>query len=245
MSIGVHDVTKRFGALTVLDNLSLEFATGKITCLLGPSGSGKTTLLNVLSGLLPPDEGQVVGVGDLPVSYLFQEPRLLPWKSVRGNFDFVLEKPYPDQAERTQVMAKYLELVGLTAFADYYPSELSGGMKQRAAMARAFAYPSRVLLMDEPFKALDLGLKHSLMNSFLSLWEKDRRTVICVTHDLEEALYLGEHIYVVAGLPARVEHKFVVDLPHHMRKHYDDRLTGLRDSILKLILNSPAGEGSA
>ncbi|MDP3486909.1 MAG: ABC transporter ATP-binding protein, partial [Bacillota bacterium] len=212
MTVGVRSLTKSFGTLSVLQDFDLEFAHNQITCILGPSGAGKTTLLNVLSGLILPDSGQVLGLDGEAVAYLFQEPRLLPWKTVRGNFDFVLADTYPDIVERSEIINTYLKLVELADFAEYYPAQLSGGMKQRVAIARAFAYPSKILLMDEPFKALDMQLKYSLMADFLELWQKDKRTVICVTHDLEEALYLGDRICVFSSLPARVHKEFRIDL---------------------------------
>lgn len=236
MTIAVQALTKSFGTLSVLKNFNLDFLHHHITCILGPSGAGKTTLLNVLSGLVPPDSGQVLGLNGEAVSYLFQEPRLLPWKTVRDNFDFVLTDPYPDPAERSAVISRYLALVELQDFANYYPAQLSGGMKQRVAIARAFAYPSKLLLMDEPFKALDMQLKYSLMADFIKLWQKDKRTVICVTHDLEEALYLGDRICVFSSLPARVHKEFSIDLPRESRKHHDQRLSEIRAELLNILL---------
>lgn len=236
MTVGVRSLTKSFGTLSVLQDFDLEFAHNQITCILGPSGAGKTTLLNVLSGLILPDSGQVLGLDGEAVAYLFQEPRLLPWKTVRGNFDFVLADTYPDIVERSEIINTYLKLVELADFAEYYPAQLSGGMKQRVAIARAFAYPSKILLMDEPFKALDMQLKYSLMADFLELWQKDKRTVICVTHDLEEALYLGDRICVFSSLPARVHKEFRIDLPRESRKHHDQRLSGIRVELLNLLL---------
>ena len=236
MNVGVQRLTKSFGILSVLQDFDLEFAHNQITCILGPSGAGKTTLLNVLSGLLVPDSGEVLGLDGEAISYLFQEPRLLPWKTVRGNFDFVLAEAYPDLAERSEVVSRYLTLVKLTDFAEYYPAQLSGGMKQRVAIARAFAYPSKLLLMDEPFKALDMQLKYALMADFLELWQKDKRTVICVTHDLEEALYLGDRICVFSSLPAKVHKDFIIDVPREGRRHHDPRLSEMRAELLNLLL---------
>lgn len=236
MTIAVQALTKSFGNLSVLQDFNLAFAHNKITCILGPSGAGKTTLLNLLSGLLPPDSGQVLGLDGEAVSYLFQEPRLLPWKTVKDNFDFVLAAPYPDAAERSAVISKYLALVELQDFAEYYPAQLSGGMKQRAAIARAFAYPSKLLLMDEPFKALDMQLKYSLMADFITLWQKDKRTVVCVTHDLEEALYLGDRICLFSSLPAKVHKEYLINLPRDSRKHHDPRLSEMRAELLSLLL---------
>lgn len=236
MTVGVQSLTKSFGTLSVLQNFNMEFAHNQITCILGPSGAGKTTLLNLLSGLLIPDSGQVLGLNGEAVSYLFQEPRLLPWKTVRGNFDFVLSAAYPDLVKRSEIINAYLKLVELTDFAEYYPAQLSGGMKQRVAIARAFAYPSKILLMDEPFKTLDMQLKYSLMSDFLELWQKDKRTVICVTHDLEEALYLGDRICVFSTLPARVHKEFSIDLPRESRKHHDQRLSEIRAELLNILL---------
>lgn len=207
MSLVLQGVTKTFPDVTVFRDLSAVFPAGRVSVLLGPSGSGKTTILNLLSGLLEADAGQVL-LGDRSpvearVSYLFQEPRLLPWLTVEKNLDFVLPPGLP-RSRRKELIAARLEEVSLTGAARKYPSELSGGMARRAAMARAFIFESQALLMDEPFQGLDLPLKLSLIRTFETALEANPKTVLFVTHNMEEALLLGDEIFVLSQPPARV-----------------------------------------
>ncbi|PLX17245.1 MAG: ABC transporter ATP-binding protein, partial [Marinilabiliales bacterium] len=178
-----------------------------INCILGPSGCGKTTLLNLISKATKADQGNFQGFEHKTISYIFQEPRLLPWKNVRANISFVLNH-IKTTKEKQKIADKYIRLVELYGFENYYPSELSGGMKQRVAIARAFSYPSDLILMDEPLKALDLKLKLNLIRSFRNLWQTDKRTVIFVTHDIDEALLLGNNIYVFSKAPAKIKERF-------------------------------------
>ncbi|MBT9172704.1 MAG: Bicarbonate transport ATP-binding protein CmpD [Syntrophomonadaceae bacterium] len=224
-------VGKGVKSLKVYENFSLTVPEKKITCIMGPSGGGKTTLLNLISGLLKPDSGEFKGFAGKTVSYLFQEPRLLPWKTVWQNIDFVSKDIYPKK-QRAEIVDKYLKMVDLYDFRDYWPEKLSGGMKQRVSIARAFVFPSDLLLMDEPFKGLDLQLKISLMDSFAALWQQDLRTVIFVTHDLDEALYLGDEIYVLSGLPARVNKSLQVKIPRGERRYGEGKLKELKEEWL-------------
>lgn len=154
-SIQISCLAKSFGELTVLNNFNITFTPNKIHCLFGPSGCGKTTLLQLIAGIMRPDRGQVRGVGNRTISYVFQEDRLLPWATVKENILFVLSNRYKDQKVAEQLADRYLSLVGMKQFQDYFPGQLSGGMKQRTAIARAFAYQGDILLLDEPFKGLD------------------------------------------------------------------------------------------
>lgn len=222
--IRIEGLTKGFDDLVVFENLSLEVPLNKVTALLGPSGCGKTTLLNILSGTMTADAGRVTGLEGRKVSYLFQEARLLPWKTVRANLDLVLKSCFPVE-KRAAVIEDTLKAVGLEEFAEYYPHSLSGGMRQRAAMARAFAYPGEVLLMDEPFQALDLGRKISLVRDFDGLWRRDTRTGIFVTHDVHEAIMLGDHLVVFSDRPAEVLDVIENTVPHNERSlHHKDIL---------------------
>jgi NitT/TauT family transport system ATP-binding protein len=166
----------------------------------GPSGCGKTTLLNAVAGLV-----DTKGIVELPgkLSYIFQEDRLLPWMTVFDNVAYVLKKDMDEETLKKRVL-HYLEMVGLIDYKDDYPDKLSGGMKRRVSIARAFAYPSDVLLMDEPFKGLDRDLKEQIMKDFQKLWEEDKRTVIFVTHDLYEAEFLGTKMLQMKGLPLEI-----------------------------------------
>jgi NitT/TauT family transport system ATP-binding protein len=231
----VRGLSKSFGGLEVLRRLSIRVPEHGILSVLGPSGCGKTTLLNVIAGTVRPDEGLVEGTGDGGVSYLFQEPRLLPWKTVSGNIEFVLQERM-EAGERRKAVASVIALVGLEEFRASRPAELSGGMKQRAAMARAFAYPSSVLLMDEPFRALDLPLKLGLMRAFLDLWERDLRTVLFVTHDIQEALFLGDDILVLSPRPAVVRDHVPNPIPRAERSFQSPAMLALERELYELLL---------
>lgn len=202
-NIKVDNLSHSYDDLTVFHNFSVGFSAGKITCILGPSGCGKTTLLNIVGGLIKPTGGTVNGLNGQVLSYIFQEPRLLAWKTVRENVEFVLPQTLSTQ-EREQLTQRFIDLVELTPFANYYPSQLSGGMRQRVSIARAFAYPSTLILMDEPLKGLDIKLKRNLIKAFAHTWRQDRRTVLFVTHDVEEALLLGHEILVLSKSPVEV-----------------------------------------
>ena len=201
----------------IFENFSMEFPASKVSVILGPSGCGKTTLLNLVSGILSPGSGEIIcgnSGGQDGFSVLFQEPRLLPWRSIRRNIEIVLERQY-GRIKARETAEHYLGLVGLEDYADYHPAELSGGMRQRASIARAFAFPAETILMDEPFQALDLGLKISLTNLFTSLWVEDRRTSVFVTHDINEAVLLGDEIFVLSGeRPAKIIEQISNTEPH-------------------------------
>ncbi len=243
MAFIISKISKKFGELEVLNQLSLRLEEHQLICILGPSGCGKTTLLNIISGVLPADQGEIVGLHDKTISYLFQETRLLPWKTVGENIDFVL-KDRLSKSQRAQAIARYVEMVGLKDFINYYPDQLSGGMKQRVAIARAFAYPADILLMDEPFKGLDVQLKTSLMQAFSDLWMMDQRSTIFVTHDIDEALLLGDTIYVLTARPGAI--KGIIGIPPHrernlqnedlarIKQQIHDLLTGPASAVSKL-----------
>ena len=175
-------VTKSYGDLLVLAGLSLEVKADRIVAFLGPSGCGKTTLLSIIAGLKAPDQGRVSGLEGKAISYLFQDPRLLDWLTVAQNLSFVLQDKIP-RDELPRRINHYLEQMEILPYRDAYPRKLSGGQRQRVAMARALAYPSRLLLMDEPFKSLDLSLKWALITRFRQIWATAPRTVLLVTHD--------------------------------------------------------------
>jgi len=217
MAIECTALSFSFDTLKVFDSFSRTFPDRHVTAVLGPSGCGKTTLLNLISGLLPFYSGSIRGTETNRISYLFQEPRLLPWMTVSRNIEIVLE-PFWDGPERHRRAVHFLELVGLSGFEEYYPHQLSGGMRQRTAIARAFAYPAAILLMDEPFQALDLHRKLSLIRFFEQLWNLDPRTAIFVTHDIQEALILGDTILVLQGPPAKIARELHNPLPRFERK---------------------------
>lgn len=210
MWVEVKDVSKRYGNLQVLRDFNIKFEEKTISALLGPSGCGKTTLLNIISGLEQYDSGNIKGIENKKFSYIFQEDRLVPWLSVEENIHFVLKRLYRNQ-EIINITDKYLKIVGLEEYKHYYPRELSGGMKQRVAIARAFAYPSDILLMDEPFKGLDMDLKTNLSEAFISLWKKDKKTVVFVTHDMNEAMVLADYVFILDGKPLAIKDKIVTE----------------------------------
>lgn len=234
MDLVIENLSKSYDELVVFKDFNLKIPERKITCILGPSGCGKTTLLNIIGGLVKADSGNFSGFDNKVFSYLFQEPRLLKWKTVQENIEFVLKDIY-SREKRTESVDQYLELVELADFRDYYPDKLSGGMKQRTAIARAFIYPSDILIMDEPFKGQDLKMKLSLINSFLSLWNKDKRTVIFVTHDIEEAVLLGDEIIVLGSSPARIIKRFINEMPREERKFKDIRNYQMEREIYEMV----------
>ncbi|MCK9303680.1 MAG: ABC transporter ATP-binding protein [Bacteroidales bacterium] len=203
MSLVINNLYKKFGDNVIFNNFDITFQEGVISCILGPSGCGKTTLLNIIGGIVAADSGVFSGFDDKRFSYVFQEPRLLPWKTVRGNIEFVLNSKLSsaESYERADELIKRVELDG---FADYYPAQLSGGMCQRVSIARAFACISDVILMDEPLSGLDAALKNTLMKWFKQIWEKDKRTVIFVTHDEAEAKFLGDERFVFSTAPVKI-----------------------------------------
>lgn len=184
--IEFKNITKKYGSLTVYENFNLSLEEGKITCILGESGSGKTTLLNMLAGLTP-YEGEISQKA--ACSYIFQQPRLVPSLTVRGNLKLVCK-----DKNRVEEM---LLAVGLSDKAGAYPAQLSGGQAQRVSIARAFLYPSSLILMDEPFSSLDLALKLKISALFLELWKRERRTAVFVTHDADEAAMLSNRVLVL------------------------------------------------
>ncbi len=209
----IKNLCKSYGDNVVLKDFSLDIKPCTITCIIGESGCGKTTLLNLIAGIIEPNSGSI-DIGQSTVSYLFQEPRLLPWRTALENVAIAL-KGDKDKAKEA------LEMVNLEDSLDKYPSELSGGMKQRVAMARAFSYPSSLILMDEPFQNLDIKLKNNLLNQFLKLWEKDknedRKTVLWVTHDITEACLVADLVLCVSSKPMKINSAFPIELNRNQR----------------------------
>jgi NitT/TauT family transport system ATP-binding protein len=191
--VKIMNLCKSYDGHKILDNLNIKFKKDKITVILGPSGCGKTTLLNIITGIEKEYSGKVI-LNSKSISYIFQEDRLIEQLTVYENIAFVL-KSTMNKKEMDSIIHKYLTLVKLLEYKDKLPSKLSGGMKRRVAIARAFAYKSRLLLMDEPFKGLDDKLKKEIIEEFLKIYEQDKRTIILVTHDMKEAELLGDEIY--------------------------------------------------
>ena len=236
--IRIEALRKSFGDLQLFDGLSLEFPAGEVSVLLGPSGCGKTTLLNILAGIEEPDGGTIEGVRERRISYLFQEPRLIPWRTIQQNLEFVLYS-VTEAPERRLRAETLLARVGLADFAGSYPDELSGGMRQRVVIARAFAYPGEILLMDEPLQALDLARKLDLAGWFLDLWAESRPTTLFVTHDIQEALVLGDTITILSSPPAILLERVSNPLLPGDRRLEDSRLMELEATLYKTLLTEP------
>ena len=220
--LSVSDVTKVYNAanrqkVTALDDVSLDIDDGQIIALIGPSGCGKSTLLRMIAGLdddyqgeiaweTPPKPGRDIG-------FVFQEHALLPWRTVQRNVALGLEGKGTDKASVSARVSELLSMVGLQDFADSYPSELSGGMRQRVAIVRALAYNPRILLMDEPFGALDAITRDRLQDDLLRIWEQTKKTIVLVTHSVEEAAYLADRVVVMSARPGRIRAIHDVPLP--------------------------------
>jgi NitT/TauT family transport system ATP-binding protein len=202
-----------------LDQVSLEVANREFVALLGPSGCGKSTLLYLIGGFLPVEKG-LISVDGAPVTgpgpdrgIVFQHFALFPWKTVRGNILYGLERQGMAKDEREQRAMDFIKLVGLSGFEDSYPSQLSGGMKQRTAIARTLAFDPKILLMDEPFGALDVQTKAIMQTELLQLWEELRPSVLFITHDLDEAVALSDRVVIMTSSPGTVKDIFEIDLP--------------------------------
>ncbi|MBM0239677.1 ABC transporter ATP-binding protein [Micromonospora sp. ATA32] len=222
--ISVQAVTKTFSlgrqTFTALDQVSLDIADNEFVTVVGPSGCGKSTLLNILAGLEEPTEGQAI-VDGTPVSgpgpergVIFQQYALFPWLTVRKNVEFGLKTARVPKAERRERADYFIRMVGLEDFADALPKMLSGGMRQRCAIARAYAVNPSILLMDEPFGALDALTRVKLQEQLLDTWSKEQRTVMFITHDVDEAVFLANRVVVMAARPGRIYDVIDVDLPY-------------------------------
>ncbi len=222
--IEVRDLSKRWatrdGAVAALDGISLAVAPREFVTVLGPSGCGKSTLLAIIGGLVSPDTGAVRVAGEptrgpdpRKVAMVFQDPGLFPWRTALENVEFGLELQGVAAAARREIARGLLEPVGLRGFEGRYPRELSGGMKQRVAIARALALDSPILLMDEPFGALDEQTRLLMGDWLLGIWAKTRKTVVFVTHSLQEAIMLSQRIVVMTARPGRIKASFAVTLP--------------------------------
>jgi NitT/TauT family transport system ATP-binding protein len=235
----VSMIFRRDGKSTpVLDDISLEVSDGEFICLVGPSGCGKSTLLNAMGGFLAPTagaisiDGVVVQGPDPRRIFVFQERGVFPWLTVEGNIGFGLFKL--SRSEREKRVTHYVKLVGLQGFEKAYPSELSGGMKQRLEVARAFAVNPDMLYLDEPFGALDSITRLIMRAELLRIWEAERKTIIFVTHDIDEAVQMADRIVVLSARPAHIQQIVDIDIPHP-RDISSTRYLQFRDGILRQI----------
>ncbi|MDD5621797.1 MAG: ABC transporter ATP-binding protein [Actinomycetota bacterium] len=231
MSLKIKNLKKVYADIQIFNDFNLEIEEEKITCILGVSGIGKTLLLNTITGITPADSADISDFSCKTFSYIFQEPRLLRWKTVYGNILFALKDFYSGKEARN-ICNKYIDIVGLTKFKNYYPAAISGGMEQRVSIARAFAYPSNILLMDEPFKSLDFRLKKNIISTFINLWDSDRRTVIFITHDIEEAAFIGDKIFILSNrLPVHIKKELNIDIPQKERGRDNKYILKIKKSL--------------
>jgi ABC-type nitrate/sulfonate/bicarbonate transport system ATPase subunit len=231
----------------VLQNINLQLYPNEFVCLVGASGCGKSTLLNVVAGLVSPTAGEVLLDGSLvkgPGSdrgMVFQSYTLFPWLTVADNIAFGPSLKKLPIAEQKQKVDYYLEIVGLSAYAKAFPKELSGGMKQRVAIARALANEPDVLLMDEPFGALDCQTKEQMQQFLLELWEKTPTTILMITHDVEEAIFLSQRIYVMSSHPGQIQSEITVQLPRQrdLEIKLTPEFTALKRQVIYALKQSP------
>jgi NitT/TauT family transport system ATP-binding protein len=223
---------------SALEDIDLEIQDGEFVCIVGPSGCGKSTLLNVMGGFLSPTSGTVTIDGE-PVTgpdrrriLVFQERGVFPWLTVEGNIDFGLADL--SREERRQRIAHYVQLVRLQGFEHSYPSDLSGGMRQRLQVARALAVNPDILFLDEPFGALDSITRVIMRGELLRIWQTEKRTIVFVTHDIDEAVQLADRVVVLSSRPARIQQILNIDIPHP-RNISSARYLALRDELLKQI----------
>jgi NitT/TauT family transport system ATP-binding protein len=236
--------SESFSALT---NVDLDIADGEFVTVVGPSGCGKSTLMNVVAGLEEPTSGEVL-VDGKPVDgpspergVIFQQYALFPWLTVRKNVEFGLTIAGVGKAERRKRAEHFIDLVGLMDYADQLPKALSGGMKQRCAIARAYAADPTLLLMDEPFGALDALTRVTLQDQLLETWQNEKRTVLFVTHDVEEAVYLASRVIVMAARPGRIAEIIDVDIPYPRtdETRLDEHFTAIKNRVWRAVYHQP------
>ncbi len=244
MMLILENICKEFQQREVsspaLASINLEVAEREFTCVLGPSGCGKTTLLRIIAGLEKATSGNVILGGELitgptlRMAMIFQDYSLFPWRTVIDNIAFGLEMKGIDEKERHEVAAHYLDLIGLSGFGGNFPYELSGGMRQRVAVARALAIDPSVLLMDEPFGALDAQTRNMLQKQLLEIWDKTKKTILFVTHSVDEAVFMADRIVVLTSRPGTIKEVVNIDLPRPRDRTSQD-FAKVRRYVLSLI----------
>lgn len=250
--VGMEYASQDKSSLQAITDIDLSIDDGSFWTLIGPSGCGKSTLLSIIAGLLTPSRGtvsvdgeRVVGPDPNKMAMVFQDSTLLPWRSVRSNVEFPLEARKIPKQRRKELSVKYLQLVGLSKFIDFFPGQLSGGMQQRVAIARALAQEPEILLMDEPFGALDEQTRIILGRELTKIWETTRKTVVFVTHSLLEAAYLSDHIAIMSSRPGRLKQLVHVDV-RRPRELEGPELADIRRQLWSQISEEAsklAGEG--
>lgn len=238
--VSVQNLTKKFGDLLVLDNISFDVQKGEFLCIVGPTGCGKTTFLNSLTKLYEPTSGEIlldgepVDLNKHNVAYIFQEYSTMPWLTVEENVRFGLDIKHVEQEKAKALAEEYLEIVGLTKYRNYYPDQLSASMLQRVVIARAFATQPDLLLMDEPYGQLDIQLRYKLEDELIALWQRTGTTVLFITHNIEEAVYMGERILVLTNKPTGIKKEIQNTLPRP-RDIASPDFVALRNEVTDLI----------
>lgn len=239
-TLELKQINKQFGTLQVLKDINITIEKGEFVAIVGPSGCGKSTALRMLAGLETPSDGEILADGQ-PIAdpspnrmMIFQEHALFPWSTVEANVGLGLELAKVSKAERKQRINAALSLVHLDGFNNYYPSQLSGGMRQRVAIARALIMEPDVLLMDEPYGALDAMTRLTMQNELIKLWEGTGRTMFLITHDIDEALYLADKIYVMSARPGQIIRSIVPELPRP-RNRNSEPFVQHRKEIMQLL----------
>jgi sulfonate transport system ATP-binding protein len=238
--IVVQNLTKRYDDLLVLDDISFNVRQGELLCIVGPTGCGKTTFMNTLAKLIPATAGRILIHGEEAdpyrhnIAYVFQESTSLAWLTVRQNVAYGMEVKNIPRPEREKRLMNILHLVGLADCADLYPNQISASMEQRVSVARAFATHPDLLLMDEPYGQLDVKLRFYLEDELVRLWENLKSTVIFVTHNIEEAVYLAERIIILTNKPTKIKSEITVDLPRP-RDFLSPEFLRIRKEVTELI----------
>jgi sulfonate transport system ATP-binding protein len=238
--VEVHNLTKKFGDLLVLDNISFDIADGDLFCVVGPTGCGKTTFLNTLTKIYDISAGEILLDGKTvdprvnDIAYIFQGNSTMPWLTVEKNVAFGLGIKKVPADKKRKLVDKYLDIVGLTQYRNYYPNQLSSSMLQRVSIARAFATEPELLLMDEPYGQLDIELRFKLEDELVKLWRLTKTTIIFITHNIEEAVYLGNKIMVLTNKPTTVKTTIMDDLPRP-RDITSPEFVNLRNKVTELI----------
>lgn len=240
MGLKVQNVTKTFDDFVAIEDVSFEVVDGEFVCLLGPSGCGKSTLLRLIAGLDKPTGGEIFLDGErikgtgTDRGFVFQEYALFPWRTVRRNIEFGLEIRKIAKEERRRISQKYINLVNLAGFENHRPRKLSAGMRQRVAIARALANDPKLLLMDEPFGALDAQTRNIMQEELLRIWSHAKKTVLFVTHSVDEAVFLADRIIVLSSSPGRIIEICDVKIGRPRNRASADA-SGIRDHILGLL----------
>ena len=240
VKVQVNHLTKRFGDLLVLDDISFEIKKGEFVCIVGPTGCGKTTFLNLLTGLLEPTEGEILIDGERAdpkkhsISFVFQEPSAFPWLTAQQNIEYGLRIKKKPEQEIVSQREKIIGLLGLEKYRDAYPHEMSVSMEQRVVIGRAFALNPDLLLMDEPYGQMDIKMRYYLEGEVIRLWQATGSTVLFITHNLEEATYLAERVLILTNKPAKIKTSIDVDLPRP-RQIAEPKFIEIRKEITDMI----------